>query len=491
MSKNFYITTTLPYVNAEAHMGHALEMVRADVIARYKALAGFEVFFNTGTDEHGQKIYQKALENNQTPQEFTDFYASKFKELLILLGITETSNITRNFIRTTDPDHIKSAQAFWQVCDENGFIYKKNYQTKYCVGCELEKTDSDLVEGKCPDHPNRELEIRDEENYFFKFSELQKPLLDFYKENPHFVVPDFRFKEIKNFVEGGLQDFSISRLKTKMPWGIDLPSGRQGVLNDPEHVMYVWFDALVNYISAIGWPSDSEKFNKWQVETGGMVQYCGKDNLRQQTAMWQAMLLAAKLPNSKHVIVDGFVTGAGGIKMSKSLGNGIDPVELIKEYGTDAMRYYVTRELSPFEDSPMTMEMFKESYNANLANGLGNLVSRVMKMAETNLDAPVTVPEKSIPQEYFDLLEKFEIQKAVDMIWQKIAEADKYIQDTTPFKLVKTDKDKAIEIIKDLIIRLYTIGRMLNPIMPETSKKIKDLVKNNKTPEAPLFLRKE
>ncbi len=470
----------MPYVNASAHMGHALEFVRADIIARYKKLIGFEVFFNTGTDEHGQKIYQKALENNQTPQEFVDVYADKFKDLMKLLDISNDIN----FIRTTDEHHIKSAQEFWKVCNQNGYIYKKNYQIKYCIGCELEKTDSDLVDGKCPDHPNKDLEIRDEENYFFKFSEFQKPLLAYYEKNPNFVIPDFRFKEIKNFVEAGLQDFSISRLKEKMPWGIEVPG-------DNNQVMYVWFDALVNYISAIGWPDNMEKFNKWQVETGGMVQYCGKDNLRQQTAMWQAMLMAAGLPNSKTVVIDGFVTGAGGIKMSKSLGNVIDPLLFIEKYGTDALRYYVAREISPFEDSPMTEEMFKESYNANLANGLGNLTSRVMKMAQTNLSESVIVPEKSIPQEFFDLLEKFEIQKATDLIWQKIAEADKLIQETQPFKLVKTEKEKGIEIIKDLVIRLYTIGRMLNPIMPETSQKIKDLVKNNKVPDTPLFLRKD
>jgi methionyl-tRNA synthetase len=480
----FYITTTLPYVNAEAHMGHALEMVRADVIARYKSLIGYEVFFNTGTDEHGQKIYQKAREFNQSPQEFVDFYATKFKELLKLLGVTEAEGITRNFIRTTDVNHLKSAQAFWQICDKNGFIYKKNYQVKYCVGCELEKTDSDLVDGKCPDHPNRELEIRVEENYFFKFSEFQKPLLDFYKNNPSFVVPDFRFKEIRNFVENGLSDFSISRLKAKMPWGIEVPG-------DSEHIMYVWFDALVNYVSAIGWSDDMEKFNQWHSDNNGMIQYCGKDNLRQQTAMWQAMLMAVGLPNSKSVVIDGFVTGAGGVKMSKSLGNGINPVELIETYGTDAMRYYVTRELSSFEDSPMTTEMFKEAYNANLANGLGNLVSRVMKMAETNLVEPVEIPEKTIPPEFFAYLEKFEIKKAADFIWEKISEADKLIQTTMPFKLVKSEPEKGKEIIKDLVIRLYIIGRMLDPIMPETSKKIKDLVKSNKSPEAPLFLRRD
>jgi len=480
MPKNFYITTTLPYVNAEAHMGHALEFVRADIIARHKKSLGFDIFFNTGTDEHGQKIYQKALETGKTPQEYTNFYAGKFKELLKLVNILPEVN----FIRTTDDNHIKTAQEFWKVCDKNGFIYKKNYQIKYCVGCELEKTDSDLIDGKCPDHPNRELEIREEENYFFRFSEFQKPLLSFYEKNPNFVIPDFRFKEIKTFVEGGLADFSISRLKEKMPWGIEVPG-------DSNHIMYVWFDALVNYISAIGWPQDMQKFNKWQVETGGMVQYCGKDNLRQQTAMWQAMLMAASLPNSKTVVIDGFVTGAGGVKMSKSLGNGIDPVEILNLYGADTLRYYVARELHSFEDTPMTMDMVKEAYNANLANGLGNLVSRVMKMAETNLSEPVVVLENNLPQEFSDLLEKFEIQKATDLIWQKIAEADRYIQETTPFKLVKTDKKKGIEIIKDLVNRLQVIALMLGPILPETSEKIQNLIKANKSPEAPLFLRKD
>jgi methionyl-tRNA synthetase len=483
MSKNFYITTTLPYVNAEAHVGHALEMVRADVIARYKKLIGFEVFFNTGTDEHGQKIYQKALENNQTPEQYTEIYADKFKELIKLLGISEEEGITRNFIRTTDESHIKSAQAFWKICDKNGFIYKKDYQVKYCVGCELEKTDSDLVDGKCPDHPNRELEIRDEENYFFKFSQFQKLLLDFYNTNPNFVIPDFRFKEIKNFVEGGLQDFSVSRLKTKMPWGIEVPG-------DPDHIMYVWFDALVNYVSAIGWPDDLEKFTKWHNVENGMVQYCGKDNLRQQTAMWQAMLIAAGLPNSKTVVIDGFVTGAGGIKMSKSLGNGINPIDLIREYGTDAMRYYVCRELSSFEDSPMTAEMFKEAYNANLANGLGNLVSRVLKMAET-YNVKIEDNSRDI---FWDTpaqdLESFNIQKYCDQIWnQDIKSLDEYIQKEKPFSKIKVDKEGAEKDVRYLLTHLRVIALKLQPIMSETAEEILRLIKENKSPEKPLFLR--
>jgi len=273
-NKKFYITTALAYVNSKAHMGHALEFVRAYIIARYKRLQGFNVFFNTGTDEHGQKIYNKAIESEKKPQEYVDEYAEKYKKLMPLLGMSKDIN----FIRTTDANHVKSAQEFWKVCEKNGYIYKKNYKIKYCVGCELEKSDSELVGGKCPLHPNLEIEIIDEENYFFKFSAFEDKLLKFYEENPNFVIPNFRFNEIKAFVKRGLTDFSISRLKSKMPWGIEVPG-------DKDQVMYVWFEALVNYISAIGWPEDMKKFNTWQVETGGMVQYCGKDNLRLQSAM--------------------------------------------------------------------------------------------------------------------------------------------------------------------------------------------------------------
>ncbi len=479
-SKNFYITTTLPYVNSTPHIGFAMEIIRADVIARYKASIGYNVYFNTGTDEHGQKIYDKAKEGGIDVKKYVDDAASKFKDLLKTVGI-ETSI---NFIRTTDENHVEAAQEFWKICDKNGFIYKKNYKIKYCVGCELEKTESELVDGKCPLHPNLEIEFIDEENYFFKFSAFQEKLLKFYEENPKFVIPESRFNEIRSFVSHGLQDFSISRLKSKMAWGVPVPG-------DENHVMYVWFDALVSYISAIGWPNDSEKFKKWQVETGGMVQYCGKDNLRQQSAMWQAMLMAANLPNSKTIVIDGFVTAAHGIKMSKSLGNSIDPTDIVNEYGADTLRYYVLRELSPFEDTPCTLESIKDSYNADLANGLGNLVSRVMTMAQNNLEKPIENLEGVRLGEFFKkAIEEYNLQEAMNFIWIKIGNADLKIQTTEPFKLIKSDKFKAKEIIEELVREVYEIAVYLESFMPETSAKIKVLVKENKKPENPLFVRK-
>jgi methionyl-tRNA synthetase len=485
--KYFYITTTLPYVNGSPHLGHAMEFVRADVIARYKKITGFDVFFNTGTDEHGQKLFDEAKKAGISVNQYVDEHSEHFKILIKALNLSEDVH----FIRTTEDRHVKTAQAFWKICKEKGFIYKKNYKTKYCVGCELEKQDSDLIDGRCPLHPNREIELIDEENYFFKFSAFQKPLLDLYAKYPDFVVPVSRFNEIKSFVERGLEDFSISRLVRKMSWGVPVP-------DDPEHVMYVWFDALTSYISTLGWPEgkDFEKF--WA--HGTPVQYCGKDNLRQQSAMWQSMLMAAGLPNSRHIVIDGNITAEGGVKMSKSLGNTADPLLVIREYGTDAFRYYMLREVSPFEDSPFTMDAFKNAYNANLANGLGNLVSRVVKMAETNnvhhTDTASSHVDKASSKEaadyallYADYYEHFELNKGCDEIWKKIAAADKFIQENEPFKKVKSNPAAGKADIAYLLDEVAAIGLMLLPIMPETSEKIAAAIRENKV-VAPLFLRK-
>ncbi len=476
--KPFYITTTLPYVNAEPHMGHALEFIRADIIARTKKAEGYDVFFNTGTDEHGTKIYEAALKAGKTPQAYVDEYAAKFKELLPLLGVSPDIH----FIRTTDAHHERAAREFWNRVFKNGFIYKKQYRAKYCVGCEETKTDSELVDGRCVIHPQRDIEIREEENYFFKFSAFGTKLLELYDTKGHVIVPEFRMNEMREFIKpdgSGLQDFSISRLKTKMPWGIPVP-------NDETQVMYVWFDALVNYISTLGWPEDGKTFDTYW-KNGTPTQYCGKDNTRFQSVMWQAMLLAAGLPPTRTVVVNGFVTGEGGIKMSKSLGNVISPLDVIREYGTDALRYFVAREIGSFEDSPFTLERFKAAYNANLANGLGNLVSRVMKMAIQNN----VVTTSSNQSEARPHIHDFNIKEYCDSIWNEIQQADKKIQEEQPFKVVKIDPEKGKAQIQELVQRVYRIGLMLNPIMPETAQAIQALVRENKIPERPLFLRKD
>ncbi len=482
MSKEntYYITTTLPYVNSDPHVGHAMEFVRADASARYHKMLGQNVFLNTGTDEHGSKIFEKATEAGKTPQEYADHYAEIFKGLVKKLGMLPETN----FVRTTDDAHKAAAQAFWKVCDAKGDIYKKNYQVKYCIGCELEKTDSDLVDGKCPDHPGRELELRDEENYFFRFSNYEKPLLDLYENNPEFVLPDFRFNEIKAFVKRGLNDFSISRPVEKMSWGVPVPG-------DESHVMYVWFDALVNYIDAIGWPQDMERFNTyWPV-----IQYAGKDNLRQQTAMWQAMLLSAGLPTSKQIIINGHIMGEGGVKMSKSIGNVIDPLDVVSEYGTDGFRYMVLRELSAFEDSEFSAEKIKEAYNANLANGIGNLLSRTMKMATSygvsvgkeGLAFDISNPEFD---SFRDAAEAYNHQKSMDIIWERVKTLDTFIADNEPFKKIKVDEEGAKLDVAFLLHGLYKVGNMLKPYMPETAEKIIEAVEKAEMPE-PLFRRKD
>ena len=471
-----YLTTTLPYVNAEPHIGFALEIVQADTWARHRRLMGDDVFFNTGTDEHGQKIYQKAQEAGEDTQAYTDRYAATFKDLEDALNLSVDA-----FIRTTNPAHKKAAQEFWRRCLKNGDIYKKQYATKYCVGCELEKTDSELDHGKCPIHPNLEVQIVDEENYFFKLSSFSEKLLAIFK-NDQFLIPRYRLNEMTSLIEKeGLQDFSISRLKSKMSWGVPVP-------DDDEHVMYVWFDALVNYISTLGWPENEEKFNEfWQ--GGHTVQFAGKDQVRQQAVMWQAMLLSAGLPTTKQIFIHGFLS-VDGQKMSKSVGNVISPYDLVKKYGTDGTRYLLLRHIHPFEDSDVSWAKFDEWYNANLANGLGNLVARVMKLAQDNLDAPVPVPSPHTSQELENALSVFEFTKAMDHIWSRIQAADQRINAEEPFKLVKSDPASGKRVISDLVHELVLISDMITPFMPDTAQKIREAALSNTKPES-LFKRIE
>lgn len=455
--KKYYLTTTAPYVNAKPHIGFALEIVQADTIARFKRQEGYDVFFNFGTDEHGQKIYQKAREEGKDPQKYTDEYAATFSDLKKALNLSYD-----NFTRTTDPEHIKAAQEIWKLCDQNGYIEKGVYEAKYCVGCELEKQDSELEDGKCPLHPNSELEIIKEENYFFKFSKLQKDLEKLYKKYPDFVVPEHRLREIDNFVSAGLKDFSISRLKDKMPWGVPVP-------NDPEHVMYVWFDALTYYISALGWPENKQKFEDFwgTIDQPNAIQLAGKDNLRQQSAMWQAMLVAAGLPTSRQIVIHGFIT-AGGQKMSKSVGNVIDPIEYVEKYGTDALRYYLLAKISPFEDSDFTKESFEQVYQADLANGLGNLVARVAKLCELSKHTF----KKSKPKFLDEItiwLNKYQFDKGLERVWQIIKLIDEEISKTKLWEKKGKDLSEALE---DYVEKLRSIGYSLKPFLPETAEKI-------------------
>lgn len=466
MAKSFYLTTTLPYVNADPHIGFALELVQADVVARSRALRGETIFFNTGTDEHGLKIYRAAEAAGVTPQAYVDDYAARFSVLPGALGVWPQFN----FIRTTDEHHCRAAQEFWRRCDAAGDIYKKSYQVKYCVGCELEKTESELVAGRCPIHPNQQLELIEEENYFFRFSKYQDQLLKLYADRPDLVVPASRLNEIKTFVAAGLEDFSISRLASKMPWGIPVPG-------DHAQVMYVWFDALVNYISAVGWPDNEAKFNKWWPVT----QFAGKDNLRQQAAMWQAMLMSAGLPPSKQIMIHGFII-SGGQKMSKSLGNVINPIELAEEYGADAVRYYLIRHVHPFEDADFTLERFKEAYNAGLANGLGNLVSRVMKLVQDyQVDQPVAREE--VNPDIGALIDQFEFNQAMDLIWEMIKHLDHKIAEEKPFQVVKVDEALGKKMILECKQKVADIGHGLAAFLPATSEIILSAVSTNQKPE--------
>lgn len=476
-----YITTTLPYVNADPHIGFGYEVLQADVLARYYRLLGYEVFFNTGTDEHGQKIAQKADEQGIDRQEYVDHYANEFKKLSSALNLS-----CDNFIRTTDEAHKLAAQEIWRRCAVKGDIYKKTYKGLYCVGCEAFKTESDLVDGKCPDH-NTVPELIEEENYFFKLSNYQE-YLEEYLGQEGVVLPDWRRQEALNFVKAGLEDFSISREKSRLNWGIPVP-------DDEGQVMYVWFDALTNYISTLDWPNEEGDFKKFWVD-GEVLQLAGKDQVRFQSIMWQAMLKSAGIKATDKVVYHGFIN-SGGQKMSKSLGNVISPYELIERYGTDATRYLLLRHVHPFDDTDITWEKLDEWYTANLVNGLGNLVARVMKMAETHLE-DFTNNDNVIKQHwdeiysnnYTNTINEFNFSETINVVWANIKKFDEFITDVEPYKLVKTDPDKGKENIKFLREGLHLIALRLKPIMPETSRIILEAIEENKKPDN-LFKRLE
>lgn len=473
---NRYITTTLPYVNASPHVGHALEFVQADALARTWRLQGDEVFFSMGADEHGQKILEAAEKAGQDVHAYVGQYSEELQKLKEVLALSNNT-----FIRTTEPRHYAAAQEMWRRCDAAGDIYKKAYTGMYCVGCEAYKTEKEIGEdGHCLIHPHLLLQEITEENYFFRLSKYQDALVAYLSDESR-TLPSWRRLEAINFVQSGLEDFSVSREKARLSWGIPVPG-------DDEQVMYVWFDALTNYISTLGWPDDAAADFKRFWEEGETLQVAGKDQVRFQSVMWQAMLMSADIKQTDRIFYHGFIN-SGGQKMSKSLGNVISPYELVAKYGTDATRYFFLRHVHPTDDSDMTWEKLDEWYTANLVNGIGNLVARVMKLAGDHFETPVLLEEgdTEIEKEFVTRVTEFRFNEAADFIFDMIAECDAVMTERAPFKKVKSEDEGIREEGKGdialLVRHLAKIATHLEPLMPQTSETIFSAVRENVKPE--------
>ena len=474
--ETFYLTTPIFYPNAKLHMGHAYTTTLSDILVRYQRLQGNDTYFLTGSDENTQKMVQAAEKVEQTPAVFLNGIIENFKSLFVTLNISYDQ-----FIRTSDEvAHWPGAVALWQKLVEAGDIEKRQYEGLYCVGHEAFVTEKDLVDGLCPDHGTAPERIQ-EENYFFLLSRYTNNIREKILNDELRIVPSSRRNEILSLLDQGLEDISFSRPRTATSVGIPVPG-------DDTQVMYVWCDALSNYVTALGYGQDETRYKKfWPAN----VHVIGKDILRFHAAIWPGMLLSAGIPLPKSLLVHGFIT-SGGKKMSKTLGNIIDPEELLAEYGTDAVRYYLARHITPFEDGDLTRDAFKELYNANLANGLGNFAARVLTLSEKYLSEPVQLPvsKAPFPVEYTQALESYEINIAADYVWRRIGVMDQEISRTEPFKVIKIDPVSGRELITNLVLELYRVAELLEPFIPETSGKIIEAIMSNKKPDT-LFPRKD
>ena len=462
----FYVTTAIDYVNGPPHIGHAIQKVWADVIARFYRQKGFNAWFLTGTDEHGASVVRAAEKLNKTPKELADENAVKFK------GLREILNLSwDDFIRTSDKKrHWPGAELMWRKLVESGNIYKKHYRGLYCVGHEAFVTAKDLIGGKCTLH-GTEPEIIDEENYFFRLSKYSKEIESRIKNNKPKVMPNSRRNEILSFIKNGLEDVSFSRPAKDISWGIPVP-------NDPSHTMYVWCDALTNYLSAIGYGRNDSWKKWWPCD----LHILGKDNLRFHAAIWPSMLLSAGLSLPRALFVHSFIN-VNGQKMSKTIGNIISPYDLVKKYGTDAVRYYFLREISSYEDGDFTYEKFEERYNADLAKGLGNLVSRILTLAQKSdvkevksFKSEIKTTEKNIEK----AMSEFKFNDALVAIWQLVALGDKYVDGKKPWAL-SSDSEEFKKTVGSLLFLISEIGKLLKPFLPGTSEKIAEFAENKKS----------
>lgn len=452
----YYITNAIPYVNAVPHIGHALEFIQSDTIARFHKLLGEDVLYVCGSDENALKNAQVAEAENIPVQDLVDKYARAFSSVAEKLHVGFDI-----FQKTSDKEkHYKASQKLWELCDKNGDIYKKSYKGLYCVGCEEFKAPEDLNEnGECPEHPGKKLQEVEEENYFFRLSKYQDQLLKLIESNEYEIIPEFRKNEIISFIKSGLQDFSISRSNERAKnWGIPVP-------RDNSQRIYVWFDALNVYQSAIGFGWNEEEYTKWWPADLHVI---GKGIIRFHAVYWPAILLSAGLKLPKKLFVHEYFT-VNGQKMSKTLGNVINPVDLIDTYGADALRYYCLAKFSPFSDGDFSEERLKEVYNADLANGLGNLVARVAKLAQNNEVTLTDQSEQILFPEVKAALEEFKFHVALESIWKEITKLDVELNDSKPWTL---SKDEATPVLTNMIHQIQRIAYNLKPFLPEVAEKI-------------------
>ena len=466
MAKNkYYITTAIPYVNAKPHVGHALEYVVADAIHRYQELAGKEVFFVSGADENAIKNVQAAEKEGLPPAEFLDKYSKIWRDFYKLLDAS-----LDEFRRGTDEKlHWPGVQKLWKLAEKKGDIYKKKYKGLYCTGCESFKTAKELVNGKCPDHDRIPEEV-EEENYFFKLSNYQKFLHELFSEEKLKIYPEKRKNEVLSFIDSGLEDFSISRSNERAR-NIGVP-----VPGDKSQKMYVWFDALTIYMTAVGWGHNESLWKKWWPADLHVI---GKDIIRFHAVYWPAMLESAGLPLPKELLVHGFIT-SGGRKMSKTIGNVVDPYKIIEKYKVEALRYYLLSQIPTQDDGDFTEERFREVYQADLANGIGNLVSRVSKLLELKGIKTDQLDLKAIDNfspEVSGAIESYQIQVALAFITECVSRLDKYLNEKEPWK--KTSLNEKI-LWTNVVNGINQIAFDLKPFLPETAEKIKDRFKGPK-----------
>ncbi|MBQ8992425.1 methionine--tRNA ligase [Candidatus Saccharibacteria bacterium] len=468
MSKNIYLTTAIPYVNGAPHIGHACDYLLADVYARYQQQKGNTVRFQAGTDEHGNKIFKKATENGQKVEEYVAENSKKFQDFIKKLGVEYT-----DFIRTTDKDHESRVQKIWQKLE--GHIYKDSYEGWYCEGCErfVTQNEYDENQGICPDH-QKPYERLEEENYYLRISDFKDRIKAAIEKDELKILPEFRKKEMLRLLED-TPDVSISRPKKQLSWGVAVPG-------DETQVMYVWMDALSNYITVLGYP-DKDISDFWPAD----LQIVGKDILRFHSIIWPAMLLGLGLPLPKVLLSHGFVL-TNGAKMSKSLGNVVDPLEVLDKYGLPAFRYYFLRHADTFADADFTWEKYDAAYNNELANDLGNLVQRLATLCKKNQVKGLKYQPASDPI-YEKYMDELYFSKAFDYIWEKVQAINKRIDEERPWELAKQDPERAVAVLKSLVEDLLEVANLLVPFLPDVAAKIQTLFTAGEIlpPETPLF----